>query len=71
MDENDTSMSGESPIDDIESHDNHEVLSNIPDGGLASFVKKSVLDNDDNGRQQQKHRSSEKKVSRLSKSNLL
>ena len=41
-----SSASGESPIDDIESHDNHEVLLNIPSEGLASFVKKSILDND-------------------------
>jgi hypothetical protein len=49
IDENNTtnsSISGESPSDDIESHDPHEALLNIPDGGLTSFVKRSILDND-------------------------
>ena len=41
---NDTIISGESPIDDIQSHDHAETFSNLTDGGLASFVK---LDHDD------------------------
>ncbi len=64
-----SSISGESPIDEIESHDNHIVLSNIPNEGLASFVKRSILDNDydkDAGAKQV-HRSSEQKTPLSSK----
>jgi hypothetical protein len=56
-----SSISGESPIDEIESHDNHIVLSNIPNECPASLVKRSILDNDYD-KDKQVHRSSEQKT---------
>jgi hypothetical protein len=45
-DTNVSSFPDESNPDINESHDNNELLGGIADGGLASFVKSSTMDDD-------------------------